>query len=321
MKIYKDRKNSLVKKIDTLNHEHKKDVPAIDDLLSKKEKTLSNIDLNIKRCSNRINTLEKSLLPRNRELEMIEDRNKNNLLDVEDLKIEKKNVDSKIKNSIGAIRKIKKVIKHDTKKINSEKIKNENSIQNLKLNLEQNKKSVETLRKDLENSIRIKDSLTDELKSQIKEKDKIKAKIDTVKNRLDSSKDLKKLMIEHKSLEEEVKNMNLKLNQFHENFSALSAGLNELKQINQENIVPIEKDILDKEYEVLKDIDWMKENEKTIKDYTLRIKQAPSKLKSLDIQYKNQNRMKFKLELKLKESIRNLEMLKKRSEMFDSSMM
>ena len=30
---------------------------------------------------------------------------------------------------------------------------------------------------------------------------------------------------------------------------------------------------------------------------------------------------KFKLELKLKESIRSLEMLKKRSEMFDSSMM
>jgi len=122
-------------------------------------------------------------------------------------------------------------------------------------------------------------------------------------------------------LEEEVKNMNLKLNQFHENFSALSSGLNELKQIHQGNIAPIEKDILDKEYEVLKDIDGMKENEKAIKDYTLRIKQAPSKLKSLDIQYKDQNRTKFKLELKLKESIRSLEMLKKRSEMFDSSMM
>ena len=78
---------------------------------------------------------------------------------------------------------------------------------------------------------------------------------------------------------------------------------------------------MDKEYEVLKDIDGMKENEKAIKDYTLRIKQAPSKLKSLDIQYKDQNRMKFKLELKLKESIRSLEMLKKRSEMFDSSVM
>ena len=68
-------------------------------------------------------------------------------------------------------------------------------------------------------------------------------------------------------------------------------------------------------------IDGMKENEKVIKDYTLRIKQAPSKLKSLDIQYKDQNRTKFKLELKLKESTRSLEMLKKRSEMFDSSMM
>jgi DNA repair exonuclease SbcCD ATPase subunit len=252
---------------------------------------------------------------------MIEDRNKNDLLDLEDLKIEKKNVDSKINNSIGAIRKIKKTIKHDTKKINSEKIKNENSIQNLKLNLEQNNKSAESLRKDLENSIQIKGSLTNELKSKIKEKDKIKDKIGTVKNRLDSSKDLKKLIMEHKSLEKEVKNMNLKLNQFHENFSALSAGLNELKQINQENIAPIEKNILDKEYEVLKDIDGMKENEKAIKDYTLRIKQAPSKLKSLDIQYKDQNRTKFKLELKLKESIRSLEMLKKRSEMFDSSMM
>ena len=142
-----------------------------------------------------------------------------------------------------------------------------------------------------------------------------------MKSRLDSSKDLKKLMMEHKSLKEEVKNMSLKLTQFHENFSALSAGLNELKQINQENIAPIEKNILDKEYEVLKDIDGMKENEKAIKDYTLRIKQAPSKLKSLDIQYKDQNRTKFKLELKLKESLRSLEMLKKRSEMFDSSMM
>ena len=39
----------------------------------------------------------------------------------------------------------------------------------------------------------------------------------------------------------------------------------------------------------------MKENDKAIKDYTFRIKQAPSKLKSLDIQYKDQNRMKFKL--------------------------
>ena len=321
LKIYKDRKSSLVKKIDTLNREHKKDVPVIDDLLSKKEKTLSNVDSNLERCSNRIDTLEKSLLPRKKELGMIEDRNKNDFLDLEDLKIEKKNVDSKINNSIGAIRKIKKTIKHDTKKINSEKIKNENSIQNLKLNLEQNNKSAESLRKDLENSIQIKGSLTNELKSQIKEKDKIKDKIGTVKNRLDSSKDLKKLMMEHKSLEKEVKNMNLKLNQFHENFSALSAGLNELKQINQENIAPIEKNILDKEYEVLKDIDGMKENEKAIKDYTLRIKQAPSKLKSLDIQYKDQNRTKFKLELKLKESIRSLEMLKKRSEMFDSSMM
>ena len=252
---------------------------------------------------------------------MIEDRNKNDFLDLEDLKIEKKNIDSKINNSIGAIRKIKKPIKHDTKKINSEKIKNENSIQNLKLNLEQNNKSVETLRRDLENSIQIKDSLTNELKRQIKENDKIKAKICTMKNRLDSSKDLKKLMMEHKSLEEDVKNMNLKLNQFHKNFSALSAGLSELKQIHQDNIGPIEKNILDKEYEVLKDIDGMKENEKAIKDYNLRIKQAPSKLKSLDIQYKDQNRMKFKLELKLKESIRSLEMLRKRSEMFDSSVM
>ena len=75
---------------------------------------------------------------------MIEDRNKNDFLDLEDLKIEKKNVDSKINNSIRAIRKIKKTIKHDTKKINSEKIKNENSIQNLKLNLEQNNKSAES---------------------------------------------------------------------------------------------------------------------------------------------------------------------------------
>ena len=115
--------------------------------------------------------------------------------------------------------------------------------------------------------------------------------------------------------------MNLKLNQFHENFSALSSGLNELKQMSQDNIAPIEKDILDKEYEVLKDIDGMKENEKVIKDYSQRIKQAPLKLKKLDIQYKDQNRIKFKLELKLKESIRSLEMLKKRSEMFDSSMM
>ena len=98
---------------------------------------------------------------------------------------------AKINNSISAIRKIKKTIKHDTKKINSEKIKNENSIQNLKLNLEQNNKSAESLRKDLENSIQIKGSLTNELESKIKEKDKIKAKIGTVKNRLDSSKDLK----------------------------------------------------------------------------------------------------------------------------------
>ena len=142
-----------------------------------------------------------------------------------------------------------------------------------------------------------------------------------MKNRLDSSKDLKKLMMEHKSLEEELKNINLKLNQFHKNFSSLSSGLNELKQMNQDNIAPIEKDILDKEYEVLKDIDGMRENEKAIKDYSQRIKQAPLKLKNLDLQYKDQNRMKFKLELKLKESIRSLEMLKKRSEMFDSSMM
>ena len=48
LKIYKDRKSSLVKKIDTLNREHKKDVPVIDDLLSKKEKTLSNVDSNLK---------------------------------------------------------------------------------------------------------------------------------------------------------------------------------------------------------------------------------------------------------------------------------
>ena len=320
LKIYEERKRSIIKKIDILNREHKKEFPFIDDLLSKKEKILSNIDLNIKRCSNRLETLEESLSPRKKELEIFEDRNRNNFLDVEDLKIEKKNIDSKIKNSAKAIQKIKRTIKHDTKKINSEKIKNENSIQSLKLNLEQNKKSAETLRKDLENSIQIKDSLTDELKSQIKEKDKIKAKVDTVKNRLDSSKDLKKLMMEHKSLGEEVKNMNLKLSQFHENFSALCSALNELKQMNQDNIAPIEKDILDKEYEVLKDIDGMKVNERAIKDYSLRIKQAPSKLKSLDIQYKDQNRMKFKLELKLKESIRSLEMLKKRSEMFDSSM-
>ena len=321
LKIYEERKRSIIKKIDILNREHKKEFPFIDDLLSKKEKILSNIDLNIKRCSNRLETLEESLSPRKKELEIFEDRNRNNFLDVEDLKIEKKNIDSKIKNSAKAIQKIKRTIKHDTKKINSEKIKNENSIQSLKLNLEQNKKSAETLRKDLENSIQIKDSLTDELKSQIKEKDKIKAKVDTVKNRLDSSKDLKKLMMEHKSLGEEVKNMNLKLSQFHENFSALCSALNELKQMNQDNIAPIEKDILDKEYEVLKDIDGMKVNERVIKDYSLRIKQAPSKLKSLDIQYKDQNRMKFKLELKLKESIRSLEMLKKRSEMFDSSIM
>ena len=58
LKIYKDRKSSLVKKIDTLNREHKKDVPVIDDLLSKKEKTLSNVDSNLERCSNRIDTLE-----------------------------------------------------------------------------------------------------------------------------------------------------------------------------------------------------------------------------------------------------------------------
>ena len=54
---------------------------------------------------------------------MIEDRNKNDLLDLEDLKIEKKNVDSKINNSIGAIRKIKKTIKHDTKKLILKKLR------------------------------------------------------------------------------------------------------------------------------------------------------------------------------------------------------
>ena len=70
--------------------------------------------------------------------------------------------------------------------------------------------------------------------------------------------------------------------------------------------------------EVLKDKDIMKQNHNTIKDYELRIKQSPSKLKSLDSQYKDQNRIKFQLDLKLKESVRNLELLKKRSEIFES---
>jgi len=112
--------------------------------------------------------------------------------------------------------------------------------------------------------------------------------------------------------------MNQKLSQFHENFSALSSALIELKASVTEKIAPIEKDILDKEYEVLKDKDIMKQNNKTIKDYELRIKQSPSKLKSLDSQYKDQNRIKFQLDLKLKESVRNLEFLKKRSEIFES---
>ena len=34
LKIYKNRKSSLVKKIETLNREHKKDVPFLDEVLS-----------------------------------------------------------------------------------------------------------------------------------------------------------------------------------------------------------------------------------------------------------------------------------------------
>ena len=318
MKLFIERKKNLQKNMNDLHREHKKDMPVIDSLLVKKERNLSNINSDLQKCTNRILLLEDSLGPRMKELEKIENYSKNNSIEMEDLELVKENICTKIEYSRKTIRKIKKTIKNDTKKIDNEIRKNEESVQNLKSNLEQNKKSAKTLRAKLENNIRIKLKLNNDLIEQINEKKGIKAKIAKMENRLIASNDLKKLLMEHNSLKKEVKYLNQKLSQFHENFSALSSALIELKASVTEKIAPIEKDILDKEYEVLKDKDIMKQNNKTIKDYELRIKQSPSKLKSLDSQYKDQNRIKFQLDLKLKESVRNLEFLKKRSEIFES---
>ena len=110
--------------------------------------------------------------------------------------------------------------------------------------------------------------------------------------------------------------MTLKLNQFHENFSTLKSATIELKEITNDKVEPIEKELTKKEFELLKYRDIIRQNNVSINDYESRISQAPNKLKSLNKKYLEQNRMKFQLELELKNNLRNIELLDKKFSVF-----
>ena len=90
----------------------------------------------------------------------------------------------------------------------------------------------------------------------------------------------------------------------------------ELKEITNDKVEPIEKELTKKEFELLRYKDNVRQNNVSINDYESRIRQSPYKLKSLNKKYLEQNRMKFQLELQLKDNLRNIELLDKKVSVF-----
>ena len=214
------------------------------------------------------------------------------------------------------IRKVKKQIKGDNKRIENEKKNNTEKISNLKINLEQISTSTKNQRIDLEKNIRIKSELNEELNEAIQKEKELLSGIKSLKEKISSASDLKKLLSEHKILDQEVSTLTLKLNQFHENFSSLKSAMIELKEITNDKVEPIEKELTKKEFELLRYKDNVRQNNVSINDYESRIRQSPHKLKSLNKKYLEQNRMKFQLELQLKDNLRNIELLDKKVSVF-----
>ena len=316
LKLLKERKLNLQNQKNEIKSLYQNEVSTFEKILDGKITDQFKVDSDLERTNQRIRSIEESLMPRISEFEKIENFTSNANADYENLIIELDNISPRIEECKKGIRKVKKQIKGDNKRIENEKKNNTEKISNLKINLEQISTSTKNQRIDLEKNIRIKSELNEELNEAIQKEKELLSGIKSLKEKISSASDLKKLLSEHKILDQEVSTLTLKLNQFHENFSSLKSAMIELKEITNDKVEPIEKELTKKEFELLRYKDNVRQNNVSINDYESRIRQSPHKLKSLNKKYLEQNRMKFQLELQLKDNLRNIELLDKKVSVF-----
>ena len=319
LNIYSERKKNLTTQLDKIRSSFDQEISAYSKIIKSKEDDLTKVETTLKRCDQRIESLKTSTVPRSLELEKINDSIINFQSRHSDLKIENKSLDSKIEECEKGLRKLVKVIKSDNNSIEKEGKKSDDTITNLKQSLDQNIKSTKMQRTDLEKNIRFRFKLNEELNESIDELRSTNENISDVKNKLNSAKDLKKLLFEQKTLDQIISTLTLKVEQSNEDFKSLNHVINELKENKNQKLKPLEKEIIEREFKLLKSKDVIRQNNQLVNEYGERIKKAPNKIKNLNNVYLEQSRLKFQLELQLKDCLRNADLLNKRATIFNSS--
>ena len=319
LKIFSERENNLNLQLKNISSSFEQEISSYSNIIKLIEADLIKAEMTLKRCDHRIQSLNTSIGPRNSELEKIQESIKTSQSMYSDLQIEQKSLNLKIEDCKKGLRKTVKLIKSDSKRLEQEGEQSEHDIMNLKLSLDQNIKSTKTQRKELEKNIRYRSSLKEVLNESIDELRTIDENISNFNNKLNSAKDLKKLLSEKNTLDQIISTLNLKIEQSHEDFKSLNSVISELKETKNQRLEPVEKEIIEREFNLLKSKDVIRQNNQLVNEYEERMKIAPNKIKTLNSTYLEHTRLKFQLDLQLKDRLRNLELLDKKASVFNSS--